>query len=219
MRAHAQAGARQFSFLNAQDLAQIIDLAAHPLESVLHRIHANVAALVAGHGEADSHVLGQPQQHGLVRRIGGALRGHRREGLTEGESRAGWQLRQPAGHLGVIDLGFIRGLRCGELPEHAHDPINFLLVKCQGVRIDHRGNLATVVSVAPILRVYRCRRRPPGVDRPPIASQCSGGTSRSTRAAQLSNRKSLHTHRNSRCAARRSGFDWLVGGAQKEVPT
>ncbi len=58
---------RHHLFLLAKNLAQRFDFRVHAVEQLLHRIDAQLALFIAVQREADGHVLGEFEQHRLVR--------------------------------------------------------------------------------------------------------------------------------------------------------
>ncbi len=75
-------------FLRSQNFAQPFDFRIHAVEQLLNRIDTQFAALIAVQREANGHVFGQLQQHGLVRFLVGRLRGEAGERLLQRVLRA-----------------------------------------------------------------------------------------------------------------------------------
>ena len=73
--------------MRAQDFPQGGDLLAHTIEHLPDRIHADLAALVAVESKPNRKVLGEPQQHRIVRLHGGYLRAEIHQRLPQQAAR------------------------------------------------------------------------------------------------------------------------------------
>ena len=94
---------------------QPFDFRIHAIEELLHRIHAQLTALVAVERKADSHMFGQLQQHGLVGLFVGGLRGESCERLLQSVLRANGQRTEPRLKCGHFHARFGVLARLAEL--------------------------------------------------------------------------------------------------------
>ena len=82
---HREAGAGHHLFLRAQNLAQGFNFGIHAIEKLFYGIDAKFAAFIAVESEANGHVFGELEQHGLVWRLRRRLGGQTSQGLLQGD--------------------------------------------------------------------------------------------------------------------------------------
>ncbi len=108
-------------FLRGQNFAQPFDFGVHSVEQLLDRVHTQFAAFVAVQREANGHVLGQLEEHGLVRLVVGGLRGKSGQRLLQRVLRAHGeraQARLKCRHFHARFRVFARLAQLGEESEH-----------------------------------------------------------------------------------------------------